>query len=145
MGKRNADSNSAYTVGYAKPPKSGQFQQGASGNPKGRPKGSKNLATIVLRESRQPVRVNGPEGSRSVTKLEATVMQLGNKAAQGDIRFQREFISLVRTSEDATQAATPHSTRERDQKVIDNILRRMARGNAQSPSTAPKTERKESK
>jgi hypothetical protein len=60
-----------YAVGYGKPPKSGQFAKGNSGNPNGRPKGSKNLASIVLRESRQPVRMNGPRGTRTVTKLEA--------------------------------------------------------------------------
>lgn len=53
-------------VGYGKPPKNCQFTKGKSGNPKGRPKGSKNLASIVLRESRQRVRVNGPGGSRTV-------------------------------------------------------------------------------
>jgi hypothetical protein len=49
-----------YEVGYGKPPANTRFPRGLSGNPKGRPKGSKNLATIALRESRQPVRVNGP-------------------------------------------------------------------------------------
>jgi len=76
-------------VGYGKPPKNCQFTKGKSGNPRGRPKGSKNLASIVLRESQQRVRVNGPGGSRTVTKLEAAVMQLGNKAAQGELRSQR--------------------------------------------------------
>jgi hypothetical protein len=134
-----------YEVGYAKPPKSGQFEKGKSGNPKGRPKGSKNLATVVLRESRQPVRVNGPHGSRSVTKLEATVMQLGNKAAQGDIRSQREFFSLVRTSEEATNSGvSPLTSHEMDQKVMQNMLRRMAQISTEATSTSPETERKES-
>jgi len=31
-----------YDVGYGKPPKGGQFQKGQSGNPRGRPKGSRN-------------------------------------------------------------------------------------------------------
>ena len=63
-----------FDVGYGKPPKSGQFRKGRSGNPRGRPKGTKNFASVVLRESRQPVRVNGPRGTRTVTKLEAAVM-----------------------------------------------------------------------
>ena len=36
-----------YPVGYGKPPKSGQFKKGQSGNPKGRPKGSLDYTTYV--------------------------------------------------------------------------------------------------
>ncbi len=32
-------------VGYCKPPKRTRFQPGQSGNPRGRPKGTKNLKT----------------------------------------------------------------------------------------------------
>jgi hypothetical protein len=134
-----------YEVGFAKPPKSGQFERGKSGNPKGRPKGSKNFATVVLRECRQRVRVNGPRGTRTVTKLEAAVMQLGNKAAQGDLRSQREFFSLVRVSEEAANLGVstviPH---EIDQKVMQDILRRMERISADATSTNPKTKTEES-
>jgi hypothetical protein len=133
-----------YEVGYGKPPASGRFAKGQSGNPKGRPKGSKNLATIVLRESRQPVRVNGPRGSRLVTKLEATVMLLGNQAVQGDLRAQREFISLVRMSEDVTTPEALPLTCEIDQKVIGNIVRRLASINSEATSTNSGTEEKES-
>jgi hypothetical protein len=134
-----------YEVGYAKPPKSGQFEKGISGNPKGRPQGSKNLATVVLRESRQLVRVNGPHGSRKVTKLEAATMQLTNKAAQGDLRSQRELFSLVRTSEEATNSGvSPLTSHEMDQQVMQNMLRRMAQISTDATSTSPETERKES-
>lgn len=116
-----------YEVGYRKPPKSNQFSRGQSGNPKGRPKGSKNLTSVVLRESRQTVLVKGPRGARKVTKLEASVMQLGNKAAQGDLRAACEFFSLVRMSEesansDAAPSPTMHAL---DRQMMENICKRM--------------------
>jgi Family of unknown function (DUF5681) len=132
------DDDLPYEVGYRKPPKSGQFQKGVSANPKGRPKGSKNLATVVLKESRQFVRINGPRGQRKVTKLEAGVMQLGNKSAQGDLRALREFLSLVNRSEESVSASglSAHVP-EADQKMIQSILKR-ARGPQQLETAPPK-------
>ena len=123
-----ADDTDSYQVGYGKPPRASRFQKGASGNPKGRPKGTKNLSTIVLQESRQKVRVNGPRGSRTVTKLQAAVMQLGNKSAQGDLRASREFLALVQKSEEsAASGAGPVPVAELDQQVMENLRRRMAK------------------
>jgi hypothetical protein len=117
-----------YEVGYGRPPKGGQFTKGKSGNPKGRPRGSKNLATIVLRESRRSVLVNGSRGTRTVTKLEATVMQLVNKAAQGELRAAREFLPLVHRSEEAVSAeSAPLVLHELDQRVMQSLRRRMER------------------
>src|SRR5208337_3776685 len=95
---RMPEDDYAYKVGYGKPPKSGKFVKGISGNPKGRPKNSKNLTTTVLKESRQLVHIKGPHGTRAVTKLQAAVMQISNKSAQGDLRASREFFSLVQRS-----------------------------------------------
>ncbi len=121
-----ADDDSQYDVGYGKPPKNGQFAPGTSGNPKGRPRGSKNFSGIVLRESRQRVLVKGPRGTKSVTKVEAAVMQTANKAAQGDPRAQREFYSLIQLSEAVVNSnAKPISYREMDQKLIENLQKRM--------------------
>lgn len=120
------DSDVSYEVGFGRPPRENRFQKGTSGNPSGRPKGSRNLATIVLRESRQRVRVNGPRGSRTTTKLEAAMMQLGNKSAQGDLRATREFIALVQRSEESTNAAgDPFFFTELDKQVIENLRTRM--------------------
>jgi Family of unknown function (DUF5681) len=120
------ESDGPYEVGYGKPPQSGQFTKGKSGNPKGRPKGSRNLATIVLRESRQPVRLSGPQGTRTVTKLQATVMQLGNKAAQGELRATREFLPLVQRAEETLSSiSAPQMVHELDQRVMSSLRRRM--------------------
>ena len=60
-----ADEEAPYDIGYGKPPHASRFKKGISGNPKGRPEGARNLAGIVLKESRQKVRVNGPHGIRT--------------------------------------------------------------------------------
>jgi hypothetical protein len=122
-----ADLDPQYEVGYGKPPRQTRFQRGSSGNPKGRPKGSKNLATVVLKESRQQVRVNGPRGSRKVTKLEAAVMQLGNKSAQGDLRASREFFALIHRSEETAAMGTGSGPiNELDQQMMESLKRRFA-------------------
>lgn len=121
-----AKNSPGYEVGYGKPPKQTQFQSGKSGNPRGRPKGSKNLAAVVLREARKPVRVNGPGGARTVTKMEASVLQLANQSAQGDLAAQRQFLPLVRASEESlSPEAAPGSPHESDQIVMQSILRRI--------------------
>src|ERR1700730_10755419 len=67
------DRDDSYEVGYSKPPRHARFTKGQSGNPKGRPKGSQNLATILARVGRERVKVTGKSGNRSITKLEASV------------------------------------------------------------------------
>ncbi|WP_420818748.1 DUF5681 domain-containing protein [Occallatibacter savannae] len=124
-----------YDVGYGKPPQATQFTRGRSGNPKGRPKGSKNLSSVVQRECRQRVRVNGPGGPRMITKLEAAVMQIGNKAAQGELRAAKELFSLIRISEEEQGASsTGTSFQEADQRVLHTLRRRLG-GLSTSEST----------
>jgi hypothetical protein len=41
--------NSNYQVGYGRPPAKSRFKKGTSGNPRGRPKHSKNMKTIIRR------------------------------------------------------------------------------------------------
>ena len=86
-----------------------------------------NLASIVLQETREKLVVRGPRGSRKITKLEAAVMQLGNKAAQGDLRALREFFSLVQRSgrKQQRRSESPLTFSEIDQQVMKSMLKRM--------------------
>lgn len=84
-----------YEVGYGKPPKASRFQKGRSGNPQGRPKQAKqpnqapSMAAVFRKVTNQKVRTNGQNGQQDMTKLEASVTQLVNKAASGDLRAMR--------------------------------------------------------
>jgi hypothetical protein len=62
------EQNPEYEVGYKKPPQRSRFKKGESGNPNGRPRGSKNLATLLEKELRQRVVVNENGRRRSITK-----------------------------------------------------------------------------
>jgi len=80
-----------YEVGYRKPPKRTRYQKGQSGNPKGRPRGSRSSATLLreILSERVEVRENG--STRTVTKKELILRYAVNKAATGDSRA-REFL-----------------------------------------------------
>ncbi|MFG1261012.1 DUF5681 domain-containing protein [Xanthobacter flavus] len=53
MAKKRTD----YEVGYRKPPVHARFKKGQSGNPKGRCKGTQNLATDFGEELGERIRV----------------------------------------------------------------------------------------
>jgi Family of unknown function (DUF5681) len=85
---------SEYKIGYAKPPKSGQFKRGKSGNPKGRPKGSLKLATDLAAELNEQITVREDGKARRVSKQRALIKSLMAKALQGDIRANAAVLSL---------------------------------------------------
>ena len=86
---------SDYEVGFGKPPTGTRFKKGQSGNPKGRPKGALNWATILARSLREKVIINENGHRKVITKLEAAVKQLVNMAAGGDLRALRHLADLV--------------------------------------------------
>lgn len=71
-------------VGYGNPPEHTRFQPGISGNPFGRPKGSRNLRTALEKIFTDKVSVRVEGRPTKVTRLEAVFMQQMKKALQGD-------------------------------------------------------------
>jgi len=73
-------------VGYGKPPRATRFRKGQSGNPRGRPRGSRNFASLLEEALAEPIAINENGRRRKASKLQVIVKQLVNKAAQGDHR-----------------------------------------------------------
>lgn len=84
-----------YKVGYGKPPKHTQFQPGHSGNPAGRPKGSRNLKTDLAEELAAKVQVKEGGSVTTVTKQKAAVKSLVNKALSGDAKSLALLLTLL--------------------------------------------------
>ena len=85
---------SGYNVGYGKPPKATRFKKGKSGNPRGRPKGSLNLATDLTAELGEHITVREDGRPRKVSKQRALIKSLMAKALQGDVRAMTSLLAL---------------------------------------------------
>jgi hypothetical protein len=111
-------------VGYGRPPASTRFQKGVSGNPRGRPKGARNVGSIVsgALSERVTISVNGRR--KRITKLEAAVMQLVNRAAGGDLRSTKLLITLVQESESKTPKQEIDQPTSSDRAVMRELQRR---------------------
>jgi hypothetical protein len=113
-------------VGYGNPPGHTRFVKGQSGNPNGRPRGSQNLSTILDKVGRERVRVTENGRVRYITKREATILQLVNKAVAGDLNATRVLLSWLMWLADSEQTATPSPvSHERDNLVMENLIERI--------------------
>jgi hypothetical protein len=117
-----------YEVGFGKPPVHTRFQPGQSGNPAGRPKGARNLASVLEQELNAPVSINENGQRKTVTKLEAAIKQLVKMSLSGDMRALQQLLALYRMSQSTEGEEAPEPlTRDSDAKVLQGILKRMQR------------------
>jgi hypothetical protein len=79
-------------VGYGKPPKSGQFKKGVSGNPSGRPKKAPDFNSQLLRELNSKLTISENGKRRVIKKSEAVTKQLVNKALSGNLPATRLLV-----------------------------------------------------
>jgi Family of unknown function (DUF5681) len=124
----NNTTDKPYEVGFSKPPQSTRFRKGQTGNPKGRPRGKPNLATVINRTLQAKVIINENGRRREVTKYEAGLIQLSNKAASGDLAALKMVIMLAQLAEEALQQQEiPGKTAfgESDQRVLQGLIQRL--------------------
>ncbi len=116
-----------YRIGYRNPPMETRFRRGTSGNPRGRPKGARNLAAVVAATLGERVVVNENGRRKRISKLEAAVKQLVNRAAGGEVRSMQLLLALVQASE-AKPPADLAQPNDADAMVLAELKRRFEGG-----------------
>lgn len=120
-----------YPIGYAKPPASRRFGQ-PGGNPrgKGRSKDARNVSTILEEVLSERITVKvGAKGERKISKLDASLTQLANKAATGDLKAIQLVIALWQGLEARRQSDAPPQLQlsDADRRVLKLLNARVQR------------------
>jgi hypothetical protein len=95
MAKRKGAASQDYEVGYGRPPKATQFAKGASGNPAGRPKGSRTVGATLQDILQQKIAVTENGKSKRLPVFEVMLRRLVNEAMRSDPRAIKLLLSLV--------------------------------------------------
>lgn len=82
-----------YTVGYGRPPKSTQFKKGTSGNPAGKPKGSRSFASYLNEALSKKVTLTENGKSRDVPGLLGIAHRLRNDSLRGENAALRTLLA----------------------------------------------------
>ena len=135
---------SEYEVGYKKTPKHSRFKPGQCGNPKGRPKGSRNLKTDLAEELNTRVTIREGGRARKISAQQAAIKRLLAKALGGDLRALEKLfdLKLRLLPEDAPEGDAPISADEAEilAGFAEEILRRNAGADpTEDPDPGPKS------
>ncbi|HAO41389.1 MAG: hypothetical protein CL533_18310 [Afipia sp.] len=108
-------------VGYGKPPKANQFKPGKSGNPKGRPKGARSEATMLVELLNRKIEIRQNGKVRKITILEGILHKLAEDSLKGNTK-SAAFV-LNRLAAIASTASTEPEVNPDDKAVLDAYLR----------------------
>jgi hypothetical protein len=118
----------AYVVGPGRPPKHSQFKRGASGNPKGRPKGSLSIAALIQKESLKRVPVTEGGRKKSMSKAQVVARLITNGAMKGDPKSTVLLIQELAKINDVQsvngpEAAVPDLDIATMRRIAERVLR----------------------
>jgi hypothetical protein len=136
MSKKNKNNE----VGYGRPPKRHRFKKGQSGNPRGRPKGTKNLATDLRDELNERVKVNDGGKPRRITKQRISVKRLVHEAMKGNIVAFKTIFGLAQDGLEIAERETESRPLTADeQETLADLMRRLQAPNEVGGAPSPVT------
>lgn len=121
MAQRHND----YLVGYGKPPLHTRFRPGQSGNPAGRPRGAKDLATLVKKALDRRVAAAETGRRRRPSKREAVIERLVDRALDADLRATKMLFDLLLALDRREPPAAPAAAEEPMEDPRLTLLRRL--------------------
>jgi hypothetical protein len=109
-----------YEVGYGKPPLHSRFTKGQSGNPAGRAPGVPNTRGLIEKEGAEPITITENGIQKVVTKLEAAIKSLYQKALKGDVPALKTLLEADRTGDGAATAGGSSALSGADLRALRN-------------------------
>jgi len=95
MAKGQDPRDGGYAVGYGRPPKATQFAPGKSGNPRGRPKGSRSVAATLIDVLSRKVTLTEHGETRRVPALEGILHRALDDGLRGDKGAMKLVLALA--------------------------------------------------
>ena len=115
-------------AGYGKPPRHSRFKKGQSGNPKGRPRGSRNFSTDLKETLEKLIRITDHGKPRTVSTQLAALMRLREQALGGDARALDRLLEYARHYNDDEMAEAAAGLSATDAEILEardaKVLRR---------------------
>jgi hypothetical protein len=124
--RRSADLRNL-AVGYGRPPVAKRFKPGTSGNPKGRPKGRKNLRTLIKEAMTANILVQEGQNSRRVSRIEGVVLRQLQSALKGSDRAALAVIKMahqLRFLEDSESATAETALSPEEERILNELIAR---------------------
>jgi hypothetical protein len=110
----NIDELEDYEVGYGKPPKSGQFKKGISGNPSGRPKKPSDFLSVLMKELESKVTIHESGKAKSYHEGGGTYETGGEQGPLGE-SFGSTYGGRLDSARDGGGAAAKFSEQARQE------------------------------
>ena len=118
-----------YEVGYCRPPVHSRVKPGQVLNPQGRPRGQRNVATVLRKSLNERIKIREGNRTRLVTKLDAMILKMiadanTNPKVQANLIALMRAVGMIETPEETSDQAPLTAN---DQALIADFAERNRR------------------